>query len=113
MRCPFCQAADTQVKDSRPADNNRAIRRRRSCPSCGKRFTTFERFEIQQLYVLKSDGGRELFAADKLTRSILMALGKRPVSKDVVESLVHGIVRRIHETGKNELRSKEIGGFCP
>lgn len=110
MRCPFCNNADTNVKDSRPGDEGRVIRRRRECPSCGKRFTTFERFQVQQLYVKKSDGQRELFESEKLTRSILTALRKRPVSKDAIQTLVGQIEQGLYELGVDEVSSRKIGG---
>ena len=85
MRCPFCGSEDTQVKDSRPADDGAAIRRRRSCPSCGARFTTFERVTLRELTVVKSDNRRVPFDREKLARSIRIALRKRPVDEDRIE----------------------------
>lgn len=111
MKCPFCKSADTNVKDSRPGDDGRVIRRRRECPSCSKRFTTFERFQVQQLYVKKSDGQRELFETEKLTRSILTALRKRPVSKDTIQNLVAIIEQGLYELGVDEISSRKIGGI--
>lgn len=109
MKCPFCGHNDTQVKDSRPSDDGRVIRRRRACPSCDRRFTTFERFQVQQVFVLKSDGRRELFESGKLVRCLLIALGKRPVSKSSVNAIVARIEQRLTENGKTEIISKEIG----
>ena len=95
MRCPFCGHEDTQVKDSRPAEDSATIRRRRMCPNCGARFTTFERVQLRELTVVKSTGQREPFDRDKLARSMQIALRKRPVEPDRVERAVNGIVRRL------------------
>src|SRR6266852_2376928 len=95
MRCPFCGNEDTQVKDSRPTDDNSAIRRRRQCPNCGARFTTFERVQLRELTVVKTTGQREPFDRDKLMRSMQIALRKRPVDSDRIERVVNGIVRRL------------------
>jgi len=109
MRCPFCGHDDTQVKDSRPTEDNSAIRRRRSCPACGSRFTTFERVQIRDLVVVKKDGDRVPFDRDKLLRSIGIALRKRPVEEDQIERIVNGIHRRLESIGETEVPSKFIG----
>ncbi|HWL81684.1 MAG TPA: transcriptional regulator NrdR [Roseomonas sp.] len=109
MRCPFCGSEDTQVKDSRPADDGAAIRRRRSCPSCGARFTTFERVTLRELTVVKADQRRVPFDRDKLARSIRIALRKRPVDEDRVERIVNGIQRRLEAEGESEISSRAIG----
>jgi len=109
MRCPFCGHDDTQVKDSRPTEDNSAIRRRRQCPNCGARFTTFERVQLRELTVLKSGGQREPFDRDKLVRSISIACRKRPVDPDRIERIVNGIVRRLESMGESEIPSALIG----
>ena len=109
MRCPFCGAEDTQVKDSRPTEEGGAIRRRRSCTSCGARFTTFERVQLRELIVVKTNGKREPFDRDKLARSMHIALRKRPVDPDRVERVVNGIVRRLESLGENEIPSATVG----
>lgn len=109
MRCPFCGADDTQVKDSRPAEDGLAIRRRRQCASCGSRFTTFERVQLRELTVVKSDGAREPFDRDKLARSIAIALRKRPATEEKIDRLVNGLVRRLESMGESEIPSKAIG----
>jgi len=109
MRCPFCGSEDTQVKDSRPAEDGAAIRRRRHCPSCGARFTTFERVQLRELVVLKSSGRKATFDRDKLMRSLQIALRKRPVDPDRVERMVTGIVRRLESMGETEIPSTMIG----
>ena len=109
MRCPYCGTLDTQVKDSRPTEDSVAIRRRRVCPSCGGRFTTFERVQLRELVVLKRNGRRIPFDRDKLVRSIEIALRKRPVEPERVERMVSGIVRRLESTGENEVASSMIG----
>ena len=109
MRCPFCGHDDTQVKDSRPADDNAAIRRRRSCAGCGQRFTTVERVQLRELTVLKSDGRRVPFDRDKLARSIRVALRKRPVGEERIERIVNGIVRQLEASGENDIPSSQLG----
>ncbi|WP_144291794.1 transcriptional regulator NrdR [Rhodoligotrophos appendicifer] len=109
MRCPYCGNTDTQVKDSRPTEDNSAIRRRRSCPDCGGRFTTFERVQLRELMVLKRSGRRVPFERDKLVRSLQIALRKRPVDPDRVERMTSGIVRRLESLGENEVRSETVG----
>jgi transcriptional repressor NrdR len=109
MRCPFCGHDDTQVKDSRPTEDNSAIRRRRFCTGCGARFTTFERVQLGELTVLKKGGQREVFDRDKLARSIMIALRKRPVDPDRVDRVINGIVRRLESAGESEIRGETIG----
>ena len=109
MRCPFCANEDTQVKDSRPTDDNSAIRRRRQCPNCGARFTTFERVQLRELTVVKTNGQREPFDRDKLVRSMQVALRKRPVDADRLERVVNGIVRRLESSGESDVPTKVIG----
>ncbi len=109
MRCPFCGNEDTQVKDSRPTEDNSAIRRRRQCPNCGARFTTFERVQLRELTVVKGAGQREPFDRDKLLRSMMVALRKRPVDAERTERVVNGLVRRLESSGESEIPSKLIG----
>ena len=109
MRCPFCGNADTQVKDSRPAEDNVAIRRRRFCPSCGGRFTTYERVQLRDLVVLKSNGRREDFDRDKLARSVRIAMQKRPIESERIDQMISGIVRRLESMGETDIPSKVIG----
>ena len=109
MRCPFCGHEDTQVKDSRPTDDNSAIRRRRYCPSCGSRFTTFERVQLRELTILKRSGRRSPFDREKLVRSISIATRKRPVDPERVERMVNGIVRQLESQGETELPSSAVG----
>jgi transcriptional repressor NrdR len=109
MRCPFCSHPDTQVKDSRPAEDGQAIRRRRQCPSCAARFTTFERVQLRDLHVVKRDGKRAPFDRDKLIRSILLASQKRSIDRDRVEQMVSGIVRRLESGGEQDVPSQRIG----
>lgn len=109
MRCPFCGNEDTQVKDSRPAEDGAAIRRRRSCPACGNRFTTFERVQLRELIVVKTDGRRMPFDRDKLSRSVRVALRKRPFDEERIERIVNGIVRRLEVEADTEVTSRRIG----
>jgi transcriptional repressor NrdR len=109
MRCPFCGHNDTQVKDSRPTEDNAAIRRRRFCPSCGARFTTFERVQLRELTILKKSGKRAPFDRDKLERSIQISLRTRPVDQDRFERMVTGIQRRLESMGEAEIPSSVIG----
>jgi len=109
MKCPFCGAEDTQVKDSRPAEDGAAIRRRRACASCGARFTTFERVQLREITVLKTDSRRVPFDREKLARSIRIALRKRPVDEDRIERLVNSIQRRLETEGETEIPSRKIG----
>ena len=109
MRCPFCSYVDTQVKDSRPTEDNAVIRRRRSCPQCGARFTTFERVQLRDLTVIKRDGKRVVFDRDKLARSILTAFRKRSMDQEIIERMITGVVRRLESLGENEIDSVSIG----
>ncbi|MEN0087735.1 MAG: transcriptional regulator NrdR [Pseudomonadota bacterium] len=109
MRCPFCSSPDTQVKDSRPTDENTAIRRRRSCAACGGRFTTFERVQLRELLVVKKSGRRMPFDREKLARSIAVALRKRDVDLERVEQMISGIVRQLESLGEPEISSERIG----
>ncbi len=109
MRCPFCGNDDTQVKDSRPTEDSSAIRRRRQCSNCGARFTTFERVQLRELTVVKSTGQREPFDRDKLMRSMMTALQKRPVDSERVERVANGIQRRLESSGETDIPSKVIG----
>lgn len=109
MRCPFCGHNDTQVKDSRPTEDNSAIRRRRFCPNCGARFTTFERVQLRELTVMKRTGQREPFDRDKLVRSMMIALRKRPVEPDRLEQVVNSIVRRLESMGETEVKVEAVG----
>jgi transcriptional repressor NrdR len=109
MRCPFCGHDDSQVKDSRPSEDNSAIRRRRHCPACGGRFTTFERVQLRELIVVKKNNRREPFLREKLERSITHALRKRPVEGERVDRMITGIVRRLESMGENEIPSTVIG----
>ncbi len=109
MRCPFCGNDDTQVKDSRPTEDNSAIRRRRFCTACGQRFTTFERVQIRELMVVKKNGQRVPFDRDKLARSIDIAVRKRPVSPEQVERIVNAIHRRLETSGESEIPTDVLG----
>ena len=109
MRCPFCGNEDTQVKDSRPTEDNAAVRRRRHCSSCGSRFTTFERVQIRELTVLKSSGIREAFDRDKLARSMMVSLRKRPVDPERIERGISHIVRSLESINEPEIPSSLIG----
>jgi transcriptional repressor NrdR len=109
MRCPFCGHEDTQVKDSRPSDDNAAIRRRRHCVGCGMRFTTFERVQLRELTIVKKGGRRVPFDRDKLQRSIAIAVRKRPVEPERIERLVNSIQRRLESMGESEIPSHVVG----
>lgn len=109
MRCPFCQSHNTHVKDSRPAEENSVIRRRRVCGDCGGRFTTFERVQLRELTVEKRDGTRQLFNRDKLLRSVMIAARKRPIAEERLERLVSGIVRQLESRGEPDISSDQIG----
>lgn len=109
MRCPFCSHEDSQVKDSRAADDSTAIRRRRECPSCGGRFTTFERVQLRELMVQKNNGTKEQFEREKLIRSLRTPLRKRPVTGEQIERAVNGIVRQLETSADGEVTSKQIG----
>ena len=109
MRCPFCGHDDTQVKDSRPTEDGSAIRRRRFCPACGSRFTTFERVQLRELTITKKGGVKQPFDREKIMRSITLALRKRPVEPERVERIVIGIVRRLESLGESEVPSSVVG----
>lgn len=109
MRCPFCHHDDTQVKDSRPTEDNTTIRRRRLCPSCGSRFTTFERVQLRELSVIKKDGSKSPFDREKVIRSLNIALRKRPIEDGQIERIVNGIQRRLETLGETEIPTKVIG----
>jgi transcriptional repressor NrdR len=109
MKCPFCGTEDTQVKDSRPTEDNTAIRRRRACTACGARFTTFERVQLRELTVVKQNGRREPFDRDKIARSMQIALRKRPVDPERVERVINSIIRRLEGSGETDIKSSQIG----
>ena len=109
MRCPFCGHEETQVKDSRPSEDNSSIRRRRSCPACGARFTTFERVQLRELMVIKKDGTRTIFDREKLVRSISISCRKRPVNPDQIELITNSIQRRLESSGETEIPTKVVG----
>ena len=109
MRCPYCGTADSVVKDSRPAEEDAAVRRRRGCNNCGGRFTTFERVQLRDLIVVKRDGRKAVFERDKLRRSLKVALQKRPVSEDQLDHMISGIVRQLENMGENEIKTSDIG----
>ncbi len=109
MKCPFCASDDTQVKDSRPTEENSAIRRRRACNNCGARFTTFERIQLRELTVIKQNGRREPLERDKLARSMKIALRKRPIDDERVEMVINGIIRRLESSGESEIKSETVG----
>jgi transcriptional repressor NrdR len=109
VRCPFCGHAESQVKDSRPSEDGAAIRRRRSCPDCGGRFTTFERVQLRELTIVKRSGRRSPFDREKLIRSISIALRKRPVDPERIERMVSGIVRQLESRGETDIPSNAVG----
>jgi transcriptional repressor NrdR len=109
MRCPFCGHVESQVKDSRPSEDGAAIRRRRLCPECGGRFTTFERVQLRELTIVKRSGRRSPFDREKLVRSISLAMQKRPVDPERVDRMVNGIVRQLESLGETELPSSAVG----
>ena len=111
MRCPFCSHEDSQVKDSRHTEDNTAIRRRRICDQCGSRFTTFERIQLRDLIVIKSNGQKEVFDRDKMFRSLSLALRKRDVEQDKIEKIVSAIARRLENSGDTEIKSNLIGQY--
>src|SRR6056297_3256963 len=111
MRCPFCGNVETQVKDSRPAEDHVSIRRRRLCPACGGRFTTYERVQLRDLTVIKKTGKREEFDRTKLERSIRIALRKRPIEQERVDQMISGIVRRLESMGDSDVKSDLIGSI--
>ena len=109
MRCPFCGFDDTQVKDSRPTEDRASIRRRRLCPNCAARFTTFERVQLRELTVVKKNGQREPFDREKLARSLYISLRKRPVESERVERVINSIVRQLESSGETDIPSDQIG----
>lgn len=111
MRCPYCGEPDAQVKDSRPTDDGGAIRRRRQCPACAARFTTFERVQLRELMVVKRDGAREAFDRDKLQRSVSIACRKRVIDPARIERLVSGIQRQLETSGDAEIPASRIGAL--
>jgi transcriptional repressor NrdR len=111
MRCPYCGDPDTQVKDSRPTEDENAIRRRRVCTACGRRFTTFERVQLRELSVMKRSGRRAPFDRDKLAKSVEIALRKRPVDPEEIERMVSRVVRRLESSGEAEVPSEMIGEY--
>ena len=111
MRCPFCSNEDTQVKDSRPTEDNTAIRRRRICDVCGSRFTTFERIQLRDLVVMKTNGQKENFDRDKMYRSLSLALRKRNVDNENIEKIVNAIVRKLENSGETDIKSNIIGQY--
>ena len=111
MRCPFCSNEDTQVKDSRPTEDNTSIRRRRVCDQCGSRFTTFKRIQLRDLVVIKSKGQKENFDRDKMFRSLSLALRKRSIDNEKIEKIVNAIVRKLENSGETEIKSNIIGQY--
>ena len=111
MQCPFCNNQETQVRDSRPTEENSAIRRRRQCLACGGRFTTFERIQMRDLTVVKRSGKRAPFDRDKLMRSVDISVRKRNIDPDVIERMVTGIVRQLESTGETDIPSNLIGSL--
>ncbi|MBS0489117.1 MULTISPECIES: transcriptional regulator NrdR [unclassified Phenylobacterium] len=109
MRCPFCGHAESQVKDSRPSEDGAAIRRRRMCPECEGRFTTFERVQLRELTIVKRAGRRAPFDRDKLARSIALATRKRPIEPERIEKMISTIVRQLESMGETELPSSAVG----
>ena len=111
MRCPFCSNEDSQVKDSRPTEDNTAIRRRRICDQCGSRFTTFERIQLRDLVVVKTNQSKEIFDRDKMFRSLSMALRKRNIDQEKIEKIVNAIVRKLENSGDSEIKTSMIGQY--
>ena len=111
MRCPFCSNQDSQVKDSRPTEANTAIRRRRICDQCGSRFTTFERIQLRDLVIIKTNDQKEAFDRDKMYRSISLALRKRNIDQETIEKIVNAIVRKLENSGETEIKSNLIGEY--
>jgi transcriptional repressor NrdR len=109
MRCPFCAHEDTQVKDSRPTEDNASIRRRRQCSSCGARFTTFERVQLREVVVVKSGDRREPFDRSKLEHSVALASRKRGIDQERLDQLISGIQRQVETSGEAEVPSSHIG----
>lgn len=111
MRCPFCSNDDTQVKDSRPSEDGSSIRRRRFCPACNSRFTTFERVQLRELTVVKSNGERRLFDREKISKSMAIALRKRPVDAEAVEMAINRIVQKLESEGESDIATARIGAL--
>lgn len=111
MRCPFCNHEDTQVKDSRPSEDGSSIRRRRFCPACESRFTTFERVQLRELTVVKSNGEKRPFDRDKIARSMAIALRKRPVDAEAVEMAINRMVQKLESEGENDIPTQRIGAL--
>ena len=111
MRCPFCSNQDSQVKDSRPTEDNTAIRRRRICDQCSSRFTTFERIQLRDLVIVKTNSQKEVFDRDKMFRSISLALRKRNIDQETIEKIVNAIVRKLENSGETEIKSNLIGEY--
>ncbi len=111
MRCPFCSHEDSQVRDSRPTEDNTAIRRRRICEQCGSRFTTFERIQLRDLTVIKKNNQKELFDRDKMFKSLSLALRKRNVDQEKIEKIINAIVRRLENAGESEITTNLIGEY--
>ena len=111
MRCPFCSNQDSQVKDSRPTEDNTAIRRRRICDQCGSRFTTFERIQLRDLVVVKTNNQKEIFDRDKMFRSLSLALRKRNIDQEKIEKIVNAIVRKLENSGDTEIKTALIGEY--
>ena len=111
MRCPFCSNEDSQVKDSRPTEDNTAIRRRRICDQCGSRFTTFERIQLRDLVVIKTNNKKESFDRDKMFRSLSLALRKRNIDQEKIEKIVNAIVRKLENSGDTEIKTYIIGQY--
>lgn len=109
MRCPFCGNVETQVKDSRISDDGESIKRRRYCPACDSRFTTFERVQLREILVIKKNGEKRIFDPEKLKKSIEMAVRKRPVTELQVEKMVNNIVRQLEVQNETEIESSKIG----
>ena len=111
MRCPFCNHEDTQVKDSRPSEDGSSIRRRRFCASCNSRFTTFERVQLRELTVVKSNGERRLFDREKIAKSMAIALRKRPVDAESVEMAINRIVQKLESEGESDIPTRRVGSL--
>ena len=111
MRCPFCSNEDSQVKDSRPTEDNTAIRRRSICDQCGSRFTTFERIQLRDLVVIKTNDQKEVFDRDKMFKSLSMALRKRNIEQEKIEKIVNAIVRKLENSGDTEIKTSMIGEY--
>jgi transcriptional repressor NrdR len=109
MKCPFCGNLESQVRDSRISDDGEAVKRRRYCPDCDSRFTTFERVQLREILVVKKNGDKKIFDAEKLKRSVEMAVRKRPVSPLQVDKLVNNIVKKLETEGESEISSSKVG----